>query len=107
MALIMCKECSNQISDTAISCPKCGYVKIKKNANQKISRGNVLWKIIFVLIASFVLLIFVIAPLFESKEHKEARERLERASNEMKEITRNIDDCEIVGWSSDRCKFKK
>ena len=24
MALIDCKECSNQISDTAASCPKCG-----------------------------------------------------------------------------------
>lgn len=32
MALIKCPECSNDVSDIAISCPKCGYPL--KNASQ-------------------------------------------------------------------------
>ena len=38
MALINCKECNNQISDTASACPKCGApvnTKIQNNTEQK------------------------------------------------------------------------
>jgi len=31
MALIICKECNERISDKAKSCPKCGYQKKKSN----------------------------------------------------------------------------
>ena len=31
MALIRCRECSREISDTAKACPHCGYVNKAKN----------------------------------------------------------------------------
>lgn len=34
MALIKCPECSHEVSDTAITCPNCGYA-LKKNISQE------------------------------------------------------------------------
>ena len=36
MALINCPECSNQVSDKAKSCPKCGYRIAKKKVDKKV-----------------------------------------------------------------------
>jgi TM2 domain-containing membrane protein YozV len=33
MAMIFCKECGNQMSDTAIACPKCGAASNNSNSN--------------------------------------------------------------------------
>ena len=30
MALISCKECNNQISDTVVNCPHCGFIYRKQ-----------------------------------------------------------------------------
>jgi len=35
MSLINCEECNNLISNTAISCPKCGYQIEAKNSGCK------------------------------------------------------------------------
>ena len=63
MALILCPECKNMISDTASSCPKCGYqlthekiAEIKKN--QSDTTGC------FVKIFKVVLVIFIVGLLF-------------------------------------------
>jgi uncharacterized paraquat-inducible protein A len=31
MSMITCPECSNEISNSALSCPKCGYINKSKN----------------------------------------------------------------------------
>lgn len=36
MALIKCKECGEQVSDKAASCPKCGAPIAKKNKEQRL-----------------------------------------------------------------------
>lgn len=41
MALIKCKECGKEISDTATKCPNCGY-KIKENINLKKVKTQIL-----------------------------------------------------------------
>jgi len=33
MALITCPECKNQISENAVSCPKCGFRSTHKKLN--------------------------------------------------------------------------
>jgi hypothetical protein len=35
MALIQCEECSEEISDKAETCPKCGIRRIKKKRRKK------------------------------------------------------------------------
>ena len=61
MALVSCKECNNKVSDTALVCPRCGFVmKIDRVAesNKQSSRvmfillGIVLMAIGFYLLAS-------------------------------------------------------
>jgi hypothetical protein len=51
MALIICRECKNQVSDQAKSCPNCG-VKVKKE-----SGGFTIW----ILSAFIIFMIFMIA----------------------------------------------
>lgn len=41
MALIKCPECGNEVSDTAQSCPKCGYALHKTPACPKCGSYNV------------------------------------------------------------------
>lgn len=55
MALIQCKECGKQISDTAVSCPNCGAKN--KNNNEEASTGL---KIICFLIPLIGIIIFAI-----------------------------------------------
>lgn len=41
MALIVCPECRKEISDTASSCPNCGY-RLKKKGKKKINSGRLI-----------------------------------------------------------------
>ena len=44
MALIRCPECNKEISDTAISCPHCGYIlKPNTNKSSKKRKGCFTW----------------------------------------------------------------
>lgn len=53
MSLIKCPECNNEISDSASSCPNCGY-KIKKAIDKKvIAIGGIVAVIAVVLILFF------------------------------------------------------
>jgi|19_taG_2_1085344.scaffolds.fasta_scaffold01521_5 DNA-directed RNA polymerase subunit RPC12/RpoP len=40
MALIQCGECSEEISDKAETCPKCGIRRIKKKRRKKAKSGT-------------------------------------------------------------------
>ncbi|OGS20965.1 MAG: hypothetical protein A2252_04545 [Elusimicrobia bacterium RIFOXYA2_FULL_39_19] len=44
MALIMCPECKNQISDSAEACPKCGYKLTPEKVNEIKKKGQQLQK---------------------------------------------------------------
>lgn len=39
MALINCPECNNEISDKAVSCPKCAFPINEQDSNSKNDRG--------------------------------------------------------------------
>ena len=60
MALIKCKECGKQISDTATSCPHCGY-ELKKKITKPKKTGAII-----ILIANSIFLIFFILMLLAS-----------------------------------------
>ena len=57
MALIKCPECGKEISDTAKSCPNCGYEKGKleqnSNSNQSLSKSAII-KLIAVVVIFFI-----------------------------------------------------
>lgn len=53
MPLIKCKECGKEVSNTAISCPSCGF-GIKKHEEQKISGKGCLVLIAICLIFGFI-----------------------------------------------------
>lgn len=64
MALITCPECKQRISDTAVSCPNCGYrltpgiiTQIKNGEKQRLqkNRGVNRFAIIFIFIILFVI----------------------------------------------------
>jgi hypothetical protein len=63
MALIKCPECSNDVSDTALSCPKCGYglksqKPIKVEVEQKSSSSGI-WGTVGCLLAVLILLVII------------------------------------------------
>ena len=53
MALINCKECNAQISDSAKSCPNCGNPNLKQEKSSGCST-------VFIVIGSILLLLFII-----------------------------------------------
>ena len=60
MALIKCEECGKEISDTAKSCPNCGFVLSKKKQNNNDGgevSSSAKWISLFIPIIGFVLYI--------------------------------------------------
>lgn len=58
MALTKCPECGQEISDTAKSCPHCGY-KIKKVTNLKqFDKKKIMMPIILVVLVSIIVIFF-------------------------------------------------
>ena len=90
MALVNCPECNREISDSAKSCPHCGY-KSKKHIHHKKKAWIIL--LIFLAIAIIGLIMFM---LFKPCEHKWS----EATCEEQKkcEICGEI-DAEVVGHS--------
>ncbi len=71
MALIECPECKKQVSETAKTCPHCGY---KLNAAQVKHRNKVIfWSIVSVLIIALSICLFVFISNERAKE-KQAQE---------------------------------
>ena len=67
MALIKCPECNREISDTAKTCPHCGY---KLNVEQVRHRNKIVtWSIVSVLIIALAIGL----SLYISNERAEAR----------------------------------
>ncbi|EIW6571519.1 zinc ribbon domain-containing protein [Escherichia coli] len=70
MALINCRECGNQISDTANSCPHCGAPLNHSNSylthdNEETFVDRLLERIkILVKCGALFLLVFYVAPFF-------------------------------------------
>ncbi len=48
MSLINCPECKKEMSDSAISCPHCGYVINKTRKNSKKKKGYFTWILVFI-----------------------------------------------------------
>lgn len=63
MALIKCSECGTDISDKAVSCPKCGYPLHKTEENQVPQKGKNKGKTFLISggIMFFVFLVFGLA----------------------------------------------
>lgn len=80
MALEKCKECGNEVSTTAVSCPKCGA---------KIQRTSMVTKLIAWLIG-IIVLISIIANISNSNDEKNraAVEQSRRASLTLEQRTK-------------------
>ncbi len=63
MALIQCKECNNDVSDTALSCPKCGHQlrKLKRGFFGKIFK-------LFFIIFNILMVIWLVQALGSTSE---------------------------------------
>lgn len=91
MALIKCPECSNEVSDKARACPKCGYPF--KTVTKTTVIGIVGWMILFVLllweIALLINLTTGIARMFPSSSPSlttRIEQDIERNSGDTKEV---------------------
>lgn len=73
MALVECKECKAQISSSAPSCPKCGYVEAAIPAPQKEPRQ--LWP--YFLGAALLLLFLFVVNSGGNDEKSQARMAIE------------------------------
>ena len=61
MALIYCKECGKEISDTVTSCPHCGYLNNStQNEKANLEEKNTVLNIISFLLPIVVLILYVI-----------------------------------------------
>ena len=61
MALIYCKECGKEISDTVTSCPHCGYLNNKtQNESTNLEEENTVLNIISFLLPIVGLILYVI-----------------------------------------------
>ena len=67
MALIACKECGNQVSDSAAACPKCGAAVAKKSSAGGCLGGFFKWS--FVVFLGLI----VVGAIFSNDDKKEAR----------------------------------
>lgn len=84
MALIECPECNKQVSETAKTCPHCGY---KLNAD-KIKRRNktILWVILICILVAAAIGIPAYIANEKEKSHKAAAEYLERLEESLIDI---------------------
>lgn len=62
MALIKCKECGDQVSDKAASCPKCGAPIAKKN------KGPSGCMMVFLIFVGVLILLLFIGKVSKKKE---------------------------------------
>lgn len=84
MALIECLECKNQVSDTAKTCPHCGY---KPNAKKNRRRNNiVLWSVILCLLA----LGAIVLSVYISNEREEVRKAIIKNNKFLEETSNNM-----------------
>ena len=61
MALIYCKECGKEISDTAASCPHCGYLNNStQNENKNLEEENIVLNIFSFLLPIVGLVLYII-----------------------------------------------
>lgn len=85
MALINCRECNEQISDQAASCPKCG-AQLPKTKTL-----NFLVKIVLIgviLITAF----FALDAIFTTEEYKRAQVKFERSRDKLQDSLDRTDD---------------
>lgn len=62
MALIKCPDCGREFSETANTCPQCGYRKRSEEIKQKTSRG---FKKVGVILLMFILTVVIQFVLIE------------------------------------------
>ncbi|MBQ0009227.1 MAG: zinc ribbon domain-containing protein [Firmicutes bacterium] len=83
MALVKCPECKKEISDSADSCPHCGY-KLKNTKKESSSNFNftkddsnvlLIVAVICLFAVPFVGVILLIVALSQKKKAKKAKER--------------------------------
>ena len=101
MALIKCPECGKDVSDTAVSCPKCGFLiasnpKINELAEQKRIEIEQDQKqksdaIKFVVITIIVIAIPIAILIGRDISEKKARQRTEDAYQSMRETEEEIE----------------
>lgn len=83
MALIKCDECQKEISDTAKTCPHCGY-NFKKE-QKKLNSKNIIYNFrtmsCFLLILSFITSFFAVS--FSRDNYSSSRQMQNRSFNDM------------------------
>ena len=78
MALIKCKECGKEISDSAKRCPHCGFVYKKEKAKKEKSKAFKIIVPIISVISVFIVGIVSFILFTESIEHKQEEKLLDK-----------------------------
>lgn len=92
MALVKCKECGKEMSDTVKKCPNCGY-KEKKPVNKKV----------FIIIGVILVVLCVSAGIFIIKSNKPLTDREKDAVaciSNYKSMLKNVDSLQVhdIRW---------
>jgi hypothetical protein len=85
VALIKCNECNTEISDTALSCPKCGFKKTIA------SEANNVKKWVLIIVAALALI--VVYQIYYSDgfaEDRKLNQNLEKANKDVDEAFENL-----------------
>ena len=86
MALIKCPECNHEMSDTAKTCPNCGYRLSKKRLVQ--GKG----KAIGILIAIVSVLVIVLVVFGVGKKIKTKKEEARKEESQKEKVYRGTDE---------------
>ena len=71
MALITCKECGGTVSDTAASCPHCGYLMKSPSVQTAKSEKSTEWIPVVAFFAIAIALIAIIAVIAITAQRKQ------------------------------------
>lgn len=95
MSLIVCKECGKKISDTAKSCPHCGYL-IKKFKGFKVPKNK---RKLFFVLEGVIAIVVIVAIASTMNEDKGASACENFVANLQKYVdSKDYEGFEMVGW---------
>lgn len=96
MALIKCGECGNEVSDTAKTCPKCGF-KIESHAKEEKKEKTKVKTILIVAVLTIIIALGGLGFVFYNKHRIETyKENYEEILSEIIHSGSEIEDCLIL-----------
>ncbi len=95
MALIKCKECGQEMSDQAISCPKCGYIKPKTSTEDQ-AKGCI-----------FLLVILIIGYFGCKSCESDSSQSVSQTKPEIPKTTNDLIQEQFSAWDGSHRKLKE